>query len=42
MIAPHVWHGGASAWFRYVSRGAIALWIGPGTEGHFANLKITR
>jgi hypothetical protein len=24
------------------SEGAIALWVGPGTEGHFANLKITQ
>jgi hypothetical protein len=23
------------------SEGAVALWVGPGTEGHFANLKIT-
>ncbi len=23
------------------SRGAIALWIGPGTEAHFANLRVT-
>jgi hypothetical protein len=23
------------------SRGAIALWIGPGTEGYFKNLEIT-
>ncbi len=23
------------------SRGAVALWIGPGTEGYFANLRIT-
>ena len=23
------------------SEGAIALWVGPGTEGYFANLKIT-
>jgi hypothetical protein len=21
--------------------GAIALWVGPGTEAHFANLKVT-
>ncbi len=25
-----------------VSKGAIALWIGPGTVAHFANLRITR
>ncbi len=24
------------------SRGVVALWIGPGTEAHFANLKITQ
>jgi hypothetical protein len=24
------------------SRGAVALWVGPGTEGYFANLKITQ
>jgi hypothetical protein len=24
------------------SEGAVALWVGPGTEGYFANLKITR
>jgi hypothetical protein len=24
------------------SRGAVGLWIGPGTEAHFANLKITQ
>jgi len=24
------------------SEGAIALWVGPGTEGYFANLKITQ
>ena len=24
------------------SRGAVGLWIGPGTEGHFTNLRITR
>ncbi len=24
------------------ARGAVALWIGPGTEAHFANLRITR
>ena len=24
------------------SRGAVALWLGPGTEAHFANLKISR
>lgn len=24
-----------------VSRGAIGLWIGPGTEAHFANLRVT-
>jgi hypothetical protein len=23
------------------SEGAVALWVGPGTEGYFANLKIT-
>lgn len=23
------------------AEGAVALWIGPGTEGHFANLKVT-
>ena len=22
------------------SEGAVALWVGPGTEGYFANLKI--
>jgi len=25
-----------------VSEGAVALWIGAGTEGHFANLRVTR
>jgi 3-keto-disaccharide hydrolase len=25
-----------------VSKGSIALWIGPGTVAHFANLKVTR
>jgi hypothetical protein len=24
------------------SEGAVALWVGPGTEGYFANLKITK
>ena len=24
------------------SRGALALWIGPGTEAHFANLRVTQ
>ncbi len=24
------------------SKGAVALWIGPGTEAHFANLKLSR
>ena len=24
-----------------IGEGGVALWIGPGTEGHFANLKIT-
>jgi len=24
------------------AKGAVALWIGPGTEAHFANLRITR
>ena len=24
------------------SQGAVALWVGPGTEGYFANLKITQ
>ena len=24
------------------SEGAVALWVGPGTEGHFANLKISQ
>jgi hypothetical protein len=24
------------------TEGAVALWVGPGTEGYFANLKITR
>jgi hypothetical protein len=24
------------------SEGAVALWVGPGTEGYFANLKITQ
>ena len=23
------------------AKGAIALWIGPGTVGHFANLRVT-
>jgi hypothetical protein len=24
------------------SEGAVALWVGPGTEGYFTNLKITQ
>jgi hypothetical protein len=24
------------------SEGSVALFVGPGTEGHFANLKITQ
>ena len=24
------------------SKGALALWIGPGTEAHFANLRVTQ
>jgi hypothetical protein len=24
------------------SQGMVALWVGPGTEGYFANLKITQ
>jgi hypothetical protein len=24
------------------TEGAVALWVGPGTEGYFANLKITQ
>ena len=24
------------------AKGAVALWIGPGTEAHFANLRITK
>jgi len=24
------------------SEGSVALWVGPGTEGYFANLKITQ
>ena len=24
------------------SQGAIALWIGPGTDAHFANLRVSR
>jgi hypothetical protein len=25
-----------------VTKGAVGLWIGPGTTGHFSNLRITK